>query len=107
MNLPCRREAEHHGRGPAAKFVFQIFFSCCKSQCRSHTCECSASGIYFARQFRFIATVEQFLAVGEDVGRFRAFVERGGGGLSENKGSIVGSGWKEMANPIRTAASAF
>jgi len=26
MNLPCRREAEHHGRAPAAKVVFQIFF---------------------------------------------------------------------------------
>jgi len=82
MNLQCRREAEHHGRGPAAKFVFQIFFSCCNSQRRSHTCECSASGIYFARQFRFTATVEQFLAIGEDVGRFRAFLERGGGALS-------------------------
>jgi hypothetical protein len=26
MNLPCRREAENHGPGPPAKFVFQIFF---------------------------------------------------------------------------------
>jgi hypothetical protein len=74
MNLPCRREAEHHGRDPPAKFVFQILFSCCKSHCRFHTCECSASGIYFARQFRFTATVEQFLAIGEDVEKFRAFV---------------------------------
>src|SRR5438105_14923175 len=97
MNLQCRREAELHGRGPAAKFVFQIFFSCCKSQCRSHTCECSASGIYFARQFRFTATVEQFLAIGEDVGRFRAFLGRGGGALSENKASIAGSAWKKIA----------
>jgi hypothetical protein len=28
MNLPCRREAEHHAPGPAAKFGFQILASC-------------------------------------------------------------------------------
>src|SRR5439155_35886 len=26
MNLPCRLEAEHRGREPVAKVVFQIFF---------------------------------------------------------------------------------
>jgi hypothetical protein len=28
MNLACRREAEHHEPGPAAKFGFQILASC-------------------------------------------------------------------------------
>src|SRR5438046_5709933 len=53
MNLPCRREAEHHGRGPPSKFGFQIFFSYFNSQCRSHVWKCKASSIYFARQFHF------------------------------------------------------